>query len=163
MRAGPRLTFSLTPCTGRIKAFDYLADWVDSSKRGGMDAVLRGLAGLLRGISRERSQREISRSSPASLRKTPSIPTLLLRFTFYLKLEICVIFQIFLNIDVWRSILVAKFLEYVYHLIRISIVLLWHCYIPKIHFNLMIFSLVKKTSTIITLIVSCNWIDPMLV
>ena len=37
---------------------------------------------------------------PCSLRKTPSIPTLLLGFTFYLKQDILVIFQIFTNIDV---------------------------------------------------------------
>ena len=40
--------------------------------------VFQGLAGLLRGISWGRSPREIPR-------KTPSIPTLLLGFTFYLK------------------------------------------------------------------------------
>ena len=33
--------------------------WVNPSKRGGMDGVFRGLAGLLRGISRGRSPREI--------------------------------------------------------------------------------------------------------
>ena len=57
--------------------------WVNLSKRGGKDGVFQGLAGLLRGISRGRSLREIPRSSPASPRKTPSCPTLLLRFTFY--------------------------------------------------------------------------------
>ena len=69
----------------------------------------------------------------------------------------------FSNIDVWRSIIVAKFLEYVSHIIRIFLVLLWNCYLPKIQFYLMIFSLVKKTSSFITIIVSCNWIDHMLV
>ena len=69
----------------------------------------------------------------------------------------------FLNIDVWRSIIVAKFLEYVNCKIRIFLVLLWHCYVPKIQFYFMIFSFVKKTSTFITLIVSCNWRDHMLV
>ena len=59
--------------------------WVNPSKIGGMDEVFRGLAGLLRGISQGQSPREIPRSSPAGLRKTPSIPTLLLGFTFYLK------------------------------------------------------------------------------
>ena len=59
--------------------------WVNPTKRGGMDGVFRELAGLLRGISRGRSPREIPRSSPASPRKIPSIPTLLLRFTFSLK------------------------------------------------------------------------------
>ena len=58
-------------------------DWVNLSKRGGKDGVFRGLAGLLRGISQGRSPREIPKSSPASPRKTPSFPTLLLRFTFY--------------------------------------------------------------------------------
>ena len=60
------------------------------------------------------------------------------------------------NIAVWRSIIVAKFLEYEYRIIRIFLVLLCYCYVPKIQFHLMIFSLVKKTSPFITLIVSCN-------
>ena len=58
-------------------------DWVNLSKIGGKGAVFRGLAGLLQGISQGQSTREILRSSPASPRKTPSFPTLLLRFTFY--------------------------------------------------------------------------------
>ena len=37
--------------------------WVNPSKRGRMDGVFRGLAGLLRGISWGRSPREIPRSS----------------------------------------------------------------------------------------------------
>ena len=57
--------------------------WVNLSERGGKDGVFQGLAGLLRGISRCRSPREFPKSSPASLRKTPSFPTLLLGFTFY--------------------------------------------------------------------------------
>ena len=69
--------------------------WVNPSKRWGMDGVFRGLAGLLRGISQGQSQREILRSSPASPRKTSSIPTLLLGFTFYLKKDMLVTFQIF--------------------------------------------------------------------
>ena len=56
---------------------------VNLSKRGGKDRVFQRLARLLRGISQGRSPREILKSSPASPRKTPSIPTLLLRFTFY--------------------------------------------------------------------------------
>ena len=48
-----------------------------------MDGVFQGLAGLLRGIFRGRSPREIPRSSAASPRKAPSFPTHLLRFTFY--------------------------------------------------------------------------------
>ena len=60
-------------------------DWVNPSKKGGMDGVFQGLAGLLRGISRGQDLREIPRSSPASPRKAPSIPTLLLRFTFNLE------------------------------------------------------------------------------
>ena len=63
----------------------YSLDWVNPSKRGGMDGVFRGLAGRLRGISLGRSLGEIWRSSTASLRKAPSIPTLLLGFSFYLK------------------------------------------------------------------------------
>ena len=58
-------------------------EWVNPSKRGGMDGVFRGLAGLLRGISRGRSPREIPRSSPASPRKARAFPTLLFRFTSY--------------------------------------------------------------------------------
>ena len=34
-------------------------DWVNLSKRGGKDVVFLGLAGLLQGISQERSPREI--------------------------------------------------------------------------------------------------------
>ena len=37
-------------------------EWVNPSKRGGMNGVFQGLAGLLRGISRGRSPREIPRS-----------------------------------------------------------------------------------------------------
>ena len=58
--------------------------WVNLSKRGGKDCVFRGLAGLLHVISRRRSPWEIQRSSLASRRKTPSFPTLLLRFRFLL-------------------------------------------------------------------------------
>ena len=43
-----------------IRSHEY---WVNLSKRGGKDRVFRGLAGLLRGISRGRSPREIPRSS----------------------------------------------------------------------------------------------------
>ena len=50
--------------------------WVNPSKRGGTDGLFRGLAGLLKGISQGRTTREIPRSSPASLRKTLSFPTL---------------------------------------------------------------------------------------
>ena len=46
-----------------------------------MDRVFQGL----RGISREQSLREILRSSPASLRKTPSFLTLFLKFSLYFK------------------------------------------------------------------------------
>ena len=60
-------------------------DWVNPSTKGVMDRVFRRLAGLLRGNSRGRSQRDIPRSSPASPRKNPSTLTLLLGFTFYLK------------------------------------------------------------------------------
>ena len=49
------------------------------SKRGGMDRVFRGLAGLHQGQGQ--SPREILRSSFSSPRKTLSIPTLLLSFT----------------------------------------------------------------------------------
>ena len=50
-----------------------------------MDGVFRGLGGLLRGIFRGRSQREIPRSSLASPEKAPSSPTFLLRLTFFFK------------------------------------------------------------------------------
>ena len=89
--------------------------------------------------------REIPSGSPASPMKTPSITTLLLGFTFNLKKGHFGDISFFSNIDVWRSIIVAKFLEYVYCIIRIFLVLLWHCYVPKIQFYIMIFSLVKKT------------------
>ena len=58
-------------------------NWGNLSKRGVMDGVFWGLAGLLRGISWGRRPRESPRSSPVSLRKPPSFLTLLLRFTFY--------------------------------------------------------------------------------
>ena len=63
----------------------YPVDWVNSSKIRGMDGVFWGLEGLLQEISRGRSSREIPRSSPDSPRKTLSITTLLIGFTFYLK------------------------------------------------------------------------------
>ena len=62
--------------------------WVNPSKRGGMDGVFQRLAGLLRGISRGGSPGEIPSNSPASLKKTVIILTLLLQFTFYLKWDI---------------------------------------------------------------------------
>ena len=48
--------------------------WVNPSKRLGMDGFFQGLAGLLRGISRGQSLKEILRSSPASPRKNPVHP-----------------------------------------------------------------------------------------
>ena len=44
--------------------------WLNLSRRGGKAKVFQGLAGLLRGISRWQSPREIPRSSSASPRKT---------------------------------------------------------------------------------------------
>ena len=79
---------SKSVCLGELdwagSCFIHGLDWVNPSKRGGMDGVFQGLAGLLQGISRGGSPREIPRSSPASPRKTLSIPTLLLGFAFYL-------------------------------------------------------------------------------
>ena len=63
--------------------FGLYVDWVILSKRGGKDRIFRGLAGLLREMSRGQSPIEILRNSPASPRKTPSFLTFLLRFTFY--------------------------------------------------------------------------------
>ena len=63
--------------------YNHNKEWVNLSKREGMNRVFRGLAGLLWGISRGQSPREIPMSSPASPRIAPSFPTLLLRFTFY--------------------------------------------------------------------------------
>ena len=47
------LTVGVTPCTTLTVGCFFLSepDWVNPSKRGGMDRVFRGLAGLLRGIS----------------------------------------------------------------------------------------------------------------
>ena len=104
--------------------------WVTPSKRFGMDGVFFRLAGLLRGISRGRSPREIRRSSPASPRKTPSIPIFLIGFTFYSKYDILVIFLNLSNTDVWRSMMVAKLVEYVYWFIRVLLVLLGCWYVP---------------------------------
>ena len=79
----------------------FTSEWVNPSKRGGMDGVFRGLARLLRGISLGLRTREIPQSSPVSPRKTISISTLLIGFTFYLKKnDILVIFLIFSYINV---------------------------------------------------------------
>ena len=83
-----------------LLSFKRQTDCVNPNKRGGMDRVFQGLAWLPRGISRGRSPREILSSSSASPRKTPSIMTLLLGFTFYLKSDILVLFLIFSNTDV---------------------------------------------------------------
>ena len=72
--------------------------WVTLSKRGGMGRVFPGLAGLLQGVCRGQSPREIPRSSPASPSKTSSILNLLLGFTFYIKYDMLVIFLIFFQI-----------------------------------------------------------------
>ena len=58
-------------------------DWVNLSKRVGKDGVFLRLAVLLLRISLGLRPREIPRSSPASPRKTPSFPPLLLRLTQY--------------------------------------------------------------------------------
>ena len=55
------------------------------------------------------------------------------------KKDILVIFQNFSNINVWRSIVVAKGLKYVCRIIIVYKVLLCHWYVPKIQFYLMIF------------------------
>ena len=128
-----------------------------------MDGVFRGLAGLLQGISRGRSQKGNPEEQPCQPEENPVNPNSFAWIYILFKIghfgDIC---DFFLNINVWRSIIVAKFLEYVYRIIRIFLVLLWHCYVPKIQFYLMIFLLIKKTSNLITLIVSCNWINHML-
>ena len=55
-----------------------------------------------------------------------------------------------------NKLIVANFLIYVSCIIKISKVSLLHCYLSKIQFYLLIFSLVQKTSNFITLFVSCN-------
>ena len=69
----------------KIKKGLVLKYWVNPSKRGGMDGVFRGLAGLLLGISRGRSLTEIPSNSPANPRKSLSFLTLFIGFTFYFK------------------------------------------------------------------------------
>ena len=64
-----------------------ITDWVNPSKRVGMDGVFLGLAGLLLGISLGLRPREIPQSSPVSPWKTPSIPPLLLGITYYIAQE----------------------------------------------------------------------------
>ena len=54
-----------------------------------------------------------------------------------------------------NSIIVAKFLEYVYRIIKIYLVLLWHCYVPQIQFDLMIFSLLKCTDGSVLVFLKC--------
>ena len=61
----------------------------------GMDRVFLGLAMLLQEVFQWQIPRKIPRSSPASPRKIPSIQTLLIGFTVYLKQDILVIFLIF--------------------------------------------------------------------
>ena len=56
---------------------------VNMSKRVGKDGVFLGLAGLILRISLGLCPREIPRSLPASPRKTPSVPPLLLGLTQY--------------------------------------------------------------------------------
>ena len=69
-----RILYGSLPLNGkgvaRFECVSNLVYWVNLSKRGGKNGVFQGLAGLLRGISRERSLREIPRSSLASPRKT---------------------------------------------------------------------------------------------
>ena len=115
-----------TTCVYKHPLWRY---WVNPSKRRGMD----------RGFPRagRAAPREIPRSSPASPRKTPSIQTLSVGFTFYLKKDFLVIFFNFFYIDVWWSITIAKLLEYVSRIVRVYIVLLCHWYLPKIQFYLM--------------------------
>ena len=80
-------------CTCRIfqvitsLTFEHSTEGVNLSKRGGMDRVFQGLVvlGMLQGIFHGQRPREILRSGSASPRKTPSIQTLLIIFTFYMK------------------------------------------------------------------------------
>ena len=50
------------------------ADWVNPSKRGGMDGVFWGLTGLLRGISRGQSPSEIHEEQPCQPEENPVLP-----------------------------------------------------------------------------------------
>ena len=63
----------------------YFKQNVNPSKRVGIDGIFLGLEGLLLGISLGLCPREIPRSNPASPRKTPSIPPLLLGLTQYVE------------------------------------------------------------------------------
>ena len=77
------LPWHTSVCYTVDKLRKLLVNWqygVNLSNRGGKDWVFLRLAGLLRGISWGWSLREITRSSPASLRKTVSVPTRWLRF-----------------------------------------------------------------------------------
>ena len=64
-----------------------------------MDRVFRGLAELLWGVPKGKAQGKSEGAALPGRRKTPFIPTLLLGFTFYLKLYILVIFLTYSNID----------------------------------------------------------------
>ena len=91
-----------------------------------MDGVFQGLAGLLRGIS-EGEARGKSRGAALPARgKTPFILTLLIGFMFYLKYDILVIFLNLLIICLGKSLTVAKLLEYVHHIIGVSLMFLCH-------------------------------------
>ena len=101
-------------------------DWVNPSKRGGMDGVFQGLAGLLQGISQ-------GAALPA--RGNPVHPDSLTWIYILFKIgHFGDISDFFSNIDVWRRMIATKFLEYVYLIIRIFLVLLWHFYEHKIKF-----------------------------
>ena len=71
----------------QAKIYHTDTDWVNPSKRRGMDGVFRGLAGLLRGISR-------GAALPARGKHRPS---LLVYLDLHYILVICLIFS---NIDV---------------------------------------------------------------
>ena len=83
----PIHAFGKFQISGRLSP--TLRGWVSPSKRGGMDGVFQGLAGLLWGISQGQSPSEILRSSPTSLRKTLSLPTLFLDLHFFSSRTLC--------------------------------------------------------------------------
>ena len=98
-----------------------------------MDEVFQELAGLLRGFSRGQSPRDFPRAKPVG---NPEDFFHLLLF------------------DEHNSRQVSG-ISLSYHK-NCFFVLLWHCYVPKIQYYLLIFPLVKKTSTCKTLILSSN-------
>ena len=88
---------------------------VNPSKRGEIDWVLQGLTGLLPGTSEEQ---------PCQPKENPIHPDSFTWIYILFKKGHFGDFLKYSNIDGWQSIMFAELLEYVYRIVRVSIVLL---------------------------------------